>query len=116
MLAKIQEFFNLGSVYAIALFSTWFALIRMLYDPKRRNLKNYFISVFVSLPVGVFCGLLAQELGLSNSLAYMSASLASLLAHDFILFCLGFANYLKSNDQDAYKHIYKRIFGDEKEK
>lgn len=65
-------------------FAFFGGIIRTIYRPSSRKISSYFVSVIISVPVGVLAGNIAIEYGLTDNTSKAAAVVAGIVAHDII--------------------------------
>lgn len=94
-------------------FSFFGGIIRTIYRPSSRKLSAYFLSVIVSVPIGVLAGNIGMEYGLTENTSKALAVVAGILAHDIIESVFWASDKIKSERDSLLSGLIKKFVRDE---
>jgi putative effector of murein hydrolase LrgA (UPF0299 family) len=100
---------GIADILVLVAVSLTAGIMRTLVSPTNRTLKDYLITFFFSVPVGVVAGNIMVEYGAGDWLAITAASVAALLGRDLIVAIVTQKAYLGKAFQRASDNLIDKF-------
>ncbi len=104
----------LGDVFGLIFFAFFGGIIRTIYRPRSRNISAYFLSIIISVPVGVLAGNIGIEYGYGQNLSKAIAVVAGIVAHDIIEGLFWMVDKVRLERESVWQFIWSRLTGSNK--
>lgn len=112
MMDAVGGFFKgLTDSLGLIFFAFFGGIIRTIYRPRSRNLRAYFVSIMISVPLGVLAGMIGEDMGLSPAVDMGLAVLVGIISHDMIEAVFWTVDKVKSNRDSIWSIVWDRVTG-----
>lgn len=112
MIESAGGFFKgLADSVGLIFFAFFGGVIRTIYRPRSRNLRAYFVSIMISVPLGVLAGMIGEDMGLSPAVDMGLAVLVGIISHDMIEAVFWTVDKVKMNRESIFGLLLKRLAG-----
>lgn len=98
------------------LISAVFSIIRIIVSPNKTSVLQYFISAFISIPVGMICGFLCIDYGLSQGVTFAAVAATALVSENIINVILYVGAKAQKNPKKFIAELKSVVFNQNKGK